>query len=253
MSKFPDALWVNVSPSLRRFDLPLVNLLSKEISLGEWEYRQTSDEPTSPTIAMALLHDYLKICDRPLHLLAHGMGGLVIWLYAHRYPERVRSLTLLSVGVNPAIDWQAYYYNQLGRLPYFRKTVLMQVVQALFDCHCRGTAIKFQQALERDLLTSLSPHSLYKQVDFFPARVAAPLLVCGGDKDVVIDGDLLEGWQPWLKDCDRLRLCAEGNHFFHYFAPEVVREQIVDFWSSIEFFAPFVTQPACRSLETPIN
>jgi|GEM_PF-2838428 len=68
--------------------------------------------PTSLDAALVLLHDYLKEGDRPLHLLGHSTGGLLGLLYAHRYPERVRSLTLLSVGVHPAIDWQAHYYIQ---------------------------------------------------------------------------------------------------------------------------------------------
>jgi pimeloyl-ACP methyl ester carboxylesterase len=141
MSRSPDALWVNVSPALRRFDRPLLNVLSRQVAIAEWQYYQTADEPTSLEVALVLLHDYVQKCVseaseqefQPLHLLGHGTGGLLAWLYARRYPERVRSLTLLSVGAYPAVDWQAHYYAQLQFLPCCREALLTQMVYTLYQ------------------------------------------------------------------------------------------------------------------------
>jgi pimeloyl-ACP methyl ester carboxylesterase len=233
MSKFPDALWLNVSPALQRFDRPLLNTLAEQLSIAQWQYYQTVDEPTSLDIALTLLHDYLKTCDRPLHLVGHSTGGLLGLLYARRYPERVRSLTLLSVGVHPAVDWQAHYYVQRQMLLVSREIVLTQTVYNLFGCQCPGMTQKLTQTLKQDLISSLSPHSLYQRVSIPPGGVSVPMLVCGSQNDVAIDSNLLLGWQPWLKPSDRLWQCSNGRYFFHYFYPQQVSEQLVDFWNSL--------------------
>lgn len=232
MSQLPDALWLNVSPALKGFDRPLLKHLSQHASLCQWEYRQTVDEPMSLDVALSLLHDYLKPQSRPVHLLGHGTGGLLAWLYARHYPEQVRSLTLLSVGVHPAVDWQAHYYAQLQLLPCLRETLLNQTVHALFGHQSRPIKRELLQVLERDLQTSLSPHTLYRRASFFPGGVPVPLLVCRGQDDRVIDPNLFQGWQPWLKDGDRLWQGQSGRYFFHYFHPQPVSEQIAAFWSA---------------------
>jgi pimeloyl-ACP methyl ester carboxylesterase len=230
MSQLPDALWLNVSPALKGFDRPLLKHLSEHTSIAQWEYCQTSDEPMSLEVALALLHDYLKQQSRPLHLLGHSTSGLLAWLYARRYPERVRSLTLLSVGVHPAVDWQAHYYAQLQLLPCLRETLLNQTVYALFGHQSRPVKRELVQVLERDLRTSLSPHTLYQRISFFPGGAPVPLLVCGGQDDIVVDPNLFQGWQSWLKEGDRLWKCHAGRYFFHYFHPQQVSEQVADFW-----------------------
>lgn len=112
VSSSPDILWLNTSPSLQCFDRPLLRYLCRQGLVGKWEYRQSQDEPCSLDIALVLLHDYLKSQNQPVHLIGHSTAGLLGLLYARQHPERVRSLTLLAVGANPAVDWQAHYYIQ---------------------------------------------------------------------------------------------------------------------------------------------
>ncbi|MGQ9872395.1 alpha/beta fold hydrolase [Leptodesmis sp.] len=238
MSTLPHALWLNVSPALEKLDRPLLDALSRHIAIAQWQYCQTQDEPMSLEIALVLLHDYLKHHDRPIHLLGHGTSGLLGLLYARRHPERVRSLTLLSVGVHPAVDWHAHYYTQFQFLPCSRETLLMQTVYHLFGHQSRSIKRDLLQVLERDLRSSLSPHTLYRRVSFFPGGVSVPLMVCGSQNDVVVDPNLLQGWQPWLKEGDRLWQCPDGRHFFHYFYPTQVSKQIVAFWHA---------QPSCQA------
>jgi pimeloyl-ACP methyl ester carboxylesterase len=201
--------------------------------IAEWQYCQTADEPTSLTVALDLLHSYVKQYDRPLNLLGHSTGGLLALLYARRHPERVRSLILLSVGVYPAVDWQAHYYAQLSLLRCSRQMVLAQTVSNLFGSQSYSMTRKFVEILEQDLSNSLSPHSLYQRVKISPSPVSVPLLVCGSQDDVVIDPNLLQGWQPWLKEGDRLWQCPSGGYFFHYFHPQQVSEKIQDFWNCL--------------------
>ncbi|MEO1067649.1 MAG: alpha/beta hydrolase [Cyanobacteria bacterium J06638_6] len=227
----PDALWLNVSPSFERFDHKLLGCLAPYIEVAHWAYRQTPDEPSSLDIAVALLHDYLKGHNRPVHLLGHGTGGLVGLLYARQNPHRVKSLTLLGVGVNPMVDWQAHYYSQLEKLPCSRQQVLTQMAYSLFGHTSRPLVSGWVNLLEQDLIHTLSPHSLLKRVSLCPGSAGVPLLVCGGEEDAVVDPHQIRGWRPWLKGGDRAILCP-GRHFFHATAPRLVARQILSFWGT---------------------
>jgi pimeloyl-ACP methyl ester carboxylesterase len=214
---------------------------------------QTADEPLSFEIALTLLHDYLKHHDRPIHLLGHSTSGLLGLLYARRYPERVRSLTLLSVGAQPAVDWQAHYYTQFELLPCSREILLTQTVYNLFGYQSRPITRELLQVLDRDLKSSLSPHTLYRRVSCFPGGVSVPLMVCGSQDDIVIDPNLLKGWQPWLKQGDRLWQCSEGRYFFHYFQHQEVGENIIDFWHSQQCYQPLTEDGFLLCEHSPYN
>lgn len=229
-STTPDALWLNVSPSFQRFDHKLLGHLARYQEVKHWAYRQTPDEPTSLNIAQTLLHDYMKGHSRPIHLLGHGLGGLLGLLYARQYPDRVRSLTLLAVGVNPMIDWQAHYYAQLEKLPCSRQQVLTQMAYVLFGHQAQPLVQGWVKLLEQDLTLSPSPHSLLKRTSLCPGSVPVPLLVCGSLDDAIADPTQIQGWKPWLKPGDRLWQCSQGRHFFHATQAQAVARQVLDFW-----------------------
>jgi pimeloyl-ACP methyl ester carboxylesterase len=248
MSDCPTALWVSVSPALSRFNRPLLNTLARRTPIAEWQYLQNIDEPTCLETALVLLHDYLKHQDHPIHLLGHSISGLVALLYARRYPERVRSLTLLSVGTYPAIDWQAHYYTQLQLLPCSRETLLHHMVCALFGTQPRPLAHQFIKILEQDLKTSLSPHSLYKRISIAPVQLDLPLLICGSQDDAIIDRSLLDGWRSQFSEPgmtgrrQEIWTSPSGRHFFHYFNPEKTQRQIWQFWQSIQASSPVLAK-----------
>jgi pimeloyl-ACP methyl ester carboxylesterase len=231
MAQIMDALWLNVSPAVQGLDRPLLKTLSQETPLAQWEYSQTLDEPTSLEVARVLLHDYLKHRHRPIHLLGHGTAGLLGLLYAQQYPERVRSLTLLSVGVNPAIDWQAHYYAQRRLLSCDQQRLLKQMVYGLVGCPAKDMTRTFINLLEQDLYQSLSPHHLGRSLSLPPIPVEVPLLVCGSIDDIVITPNQLRGWRDhWQHPASRLWVCPGGRYFFHYFYPQPVADQIMKFW-----------------------
>lgn len=232
--KSPDALWLNVSPSFQHLDQELLGNLATFRNVAHWAYGQTRDEPCSLEVALTLLHDYIKELERPLHLMGHSTGGLLGLLYARRFPQRVKSLTLLSVGVNPAVDWQAHYYAQLEFLHCQRTLVLAQMAYALFGNQPNPVLKANVRLLERDLASSPSPHSLIKRVSICPGAVPVPLLVCGGDEDAIVDPTQLQGWQSWLKPTDRLWLCPGGRHFVQATHSHGIASEILDFWRDLE-------------------
>lgn len=232
MSNLPDVLWLNTSPSLKRFDRRLLAYLSQQVSIAQWEYSQTQDEATSLDVAVTLLHDYLKTRLRPIHLVGHSNSGLLGLIYARKHPERVQSLVLLSVGAQVAVDWQAHYYVQRQLLPCSRQIVLSQMVLSLFGNQSRSQVKGLANILEQDLDYSPSPHSLWQRASLPQGGVSMPLMVCGSKNDTVVDSRLLQEWRQWLKAGDYLWECHDGYHFFHHFYPQAVGEQILKFWRS---------------------
>ncbi|MDM9382410.1 alpha/beta hydrolase [Chlorogloeopsis sp. ULAP01] len=242
MSQHPDVIWLNTSSSLLCFAQPLLCELSHHVSIARWEYTQTQDEASSLDVAIQLLHDYLQSSNQPVHLIGHSTGGLLGLLYTRQYPEKVKSLTLLAVGADAATDWQAHYYSHC---PYLsRQKILNTMVYNLFGYQNEQTIQRLERLLEQDLDCSLSPHSLFKRLSVPPSPVPVPLMVCGSRDDIIVEPDALQGWQPFLMEGDRLWECQKGRHFFHFFHPKLVAEQILDFWQSLHS-----SDSVCRSLK----
>ncbi|MFS8864818.1 alpha/beta hydrolase, partial [Synechococcus sp. H55.9] len=122
---------MGVSPSLKLFDRPLLGSLGKCFRVAYWEYHQTQDEPCSLETVVTLLYEYLKAWDRPVHLIGHGLSGVVAYLFACHYPQRVRSLTLLAVSDQPAATWHAHFYLQRKMFFCSREQLLVRIAQSL--------------------------------------------------------------------------------------------------------------------------
>lgn len=246
MQHFPEALWLGTNPSLRPFDQRLCRLLNRQIDLEYWCYHQTADEPCCMSTVISLLDTYLQSQSQPLHLIGHGLSGTVGLLYSRLHPERVKSLTLLSVGANPAVGWQAHYYALRNRLPCDRYMILMQMANTLFGSQSRAKMTRLAQILEKVLDSELAPHSLAEHQGFAPGGVEVPLMVCHGAYDVIVDPNAHSRWQPWLNTGDRLWSCPEGRHFFHYTHAPQTSPVILDFWQYTNF--PFATTPLIEIL-----
>ena len=135
MFKNPDILWLSTNPYLRRFNLPTIQHLSHYVDISHWEYQQTEDEATSFTQAINLLEDYLSMLEKPVHLVGHSTCGLLGLHYAYKYPQRVKSVILLGVGVNPALDWLSYYYLWRKNWDCSQEIVLAYLAKYLFGSH----------------------------------------------------------------------------------------------------------------------
>jgi pimeloyl-ACP methyl ester carboxylesterase len=233
MSKF-DVVWLNVSPSLKRLDQPLLKQLSGDRQVFYWQYIQTLDEASSLDEAVRLLGEYLGTIDRPVHLMGHGLSGVVGLLFAQRHPEKVRSMTLLAVSPEIATTWHAYYYLQRSLSPCSQTRVLAQMVHNLFGKQLPGSIQSVMNALEKDLDLAPHPHSLYRLDSLPKMLIEPPLLVCGGINDSIVPPSVLRGWIDGFKTGDTVWFCPMGQHFFHFLHAPLVAEQLLQFWQQID-------------------
>jgi pimeloyl-ACP methyl ester carboxylesterase len=227
-------LWVSASPSLKYFHRRLLNNLSKVVKVEFWEYYQTLDEGSSIEGAVNLLHAYLSDLDYPVHLIGHGIGGAIALSYARSYPIKVASLTLLSVAVQPGINWHSYYYAQLQSLPLSRKCLLKSISSNLFPDACARHVCDLVDRLERDLIEAPSNHSLFRLDTLAEGGIEMPLMVCGSQDDPVVTSPALYGWNNYFKPADKIWQISTGGHFFHHVHFELVSYRIQCFWQKLE-------------------
>lgn len=269
----PNVLWLSVSPHLKGFDQRLLAQLVKTATVRRWDYCQTADEPCCTDSVIDSLHEYLseraaleksweeksweekgrqgQARASKVHLLGHGVSGVIGMLYARRYPQYVASLTLLSVGSLPALTWQAHYYALRQHLPCSRERVLAQMTQLLFgDQPCRFSRA-LAELLARDLDNSLTLHSLAHHTHIEPNRVEVPLLICNGAADAIMQSQKEPCWDKWMhlsNGADQsdqathphhgpqlfdLWHCPQGNHFFHFHHPQAVAAKITSHWHQL--------------------
>ncbi len=230
MSDAFDILWISSSPALQRFDKPLLQYISQYMNVAQWEYRHHKDEGSSIDEAVDLLDEFLSQCSHPVHLAGHGAGGAIALTYARRYPQKVRSLTLLAVSSQPANTWHAQYYLQRQLFTISREQILAISVRNLFGEQPYYTTKKLVAVLNKDLEQSPLSHSLFKLIDLPQDGVSMPMMVCGSKNDPIVASPALQGWLKWFKTEDYLWECPKGHHFFHYFYPQKVGEEMLSFW-----------------------
>lgn len=232
MIQDPNLLWLSVSPHLQCFDRRLLAQLVKKHPIRMWEYAQTLDEACSIDGVVAALHEYVsdraaleKRSGNPnykVHLLGHGISGVVALMYARCYPENIASLTLLSVNAKPAVNWQAHYYALRQLLPCSREIILAQMARMLFGHRPQRFSKALAHLLASDLDSSVSLHSLAHDVAIPTGATNVPLLVCNGEQDAIVQAQRNAPWQRCMKPSDRMWECPKGHHFFHFHHAEVV-------------------------------
>lgn len=258
MHKQHPVLWLSISPSLKCFDQRLLSQLIRGRTVRRWQYCQTVDEPCSVEGVVASLHNYFssqselsksepfqsdssqsepsklsKLQSSKVHLIGHGVSGVIGLLYARQYPQHVASLTLLSVGSLPAVNWQAHYYALRKLLPCSREVLLGQMTRLLFGEQPARIVPALVQLLARDLDSSLTLHSLAHSSHIPAGGVEVPLLVCNGDRDNIITAQQNAAWKRWLKPEDRLWHCPNGSHFFHFHQHKAVARAITTYWADL--------------------
>lgn len=232
MKDKPAVVIISTSPTNDRLDVSLARHLGKHYSVAQWIYRQGEmDRATTTTEVLYNLENYLAPLP-PVHLIGHSLNGMLAFLYAQKFPDRVLSLTLLAVGRNMAMNWMAQYYFNLHFLPICRDCLLQQMAIHLFGKRTPSELCFYVNLLEQDLVFGFYPHSPLQIVFQKSEPTAVPLLVCGSEDDFVCDPDSLATWQPLLKEKDRFYLFPQGRHFFHHFQVEAVSSVIQEFWQA---------------------
>jgi pimeloyl-ACP methyl ester carboxylesterase len=227
-----EAICVSTSVSLDRFDLPLLQILAKKQAIAQWTYQLDQDEGNCLETAINLLHAYVTEIGNPVHLIGHGISGCLALLYAQRFPDLVKSLTLLSVSVFPSLTWHSHYYAKRRLIPCSQSVILLQMVQNLFGEKNIYRAKILAELFAKDLARSLCPHSLIQQFSLEAHSVSMPLMVANSKDDLVFGELDSQGWLYWLKPADVLWQVEKGMHFFHYADPQLVSDRIQAFWQS---------------------
>ncbi|MEL6351785.1 MAG: alpha/beta hydrolase [Cyanobacteria bacterium J06627_28] len=241
MHQKSDVLWLSVSPFLKCFDQRLLGQLTRGNTIRRWQYCQTIDEPCSVTDVVKSLHEYLKSRtpadpSHPypkVHLMGHGVSGIIGLLYTRQYPDYVASLTLLSVSDQPAINWQAHYYALRHLLPCSREIILGQMTRLLFGQQAPRFTKALSQLLSKDLDSNITLHSIAHKTQIPSGGVDVPLLVCNGEIDDITGTQPALNWHKQLKEGDRYWQCPEGNHFFHFQQYKETAKVIADYWAEL--------------------
>jgi pimeloyl-ACP methyl ester carboxylesterase len=225
-----DAVWISSSPSLQWLDMPLLGWLSRHLDLIQWEYCLDLDEACALDRVVDLLLDFLQNIDRPVHLLGHGLGGVIGLLASRHSPEQVRSLTLLGVAAQPGLTWHTEYYTKRHQWPCSQLKVLSYIAKRLFNSTPSSKMSVLIDSMAQDLEASPSPHSLWQLSQLPPGGIEIPMMIAGSQTDVIVSLPNLQAWQSCLKTGDFYWECPQGGHFFHYCDPKLVGENILGFW-----------------------
>jgi pimeloyl-ACP methyl ester carboxylesterase len=231
-----DILWLNASPRMKGLDRPLLRALIGQYRIAQWEYVADWDSGTSFEVARWLLQDYLShlLEDAPpFHLVGHGLSGVLALEAASLFPEKIKSVVLLGVGAQTDRTWHAYYYQQRQRLTSDRPTLVKQMVYQLFERPLPYPVDCLKTLLAQDLELSPNLHSSGQYLTLSERKVSVPMLICGSDTDCIVTPQDYAAWEPNLKSTDRLWMCPEGKHFFHFSHPQLVAEQLKEFWRSL--------------------
>lgn len=201
------------------------------------------DEPCCVDAVVTALHGYVSDCaalerrsgntDYKVHLLGHGVSGIVALLYARQHPELVASLTLLAVNATPAVNWQAHYYALRQLLPCSREMILAQMSRNLFGKQPARFSKALAHLLAKDLDSNLTFHSLAHHTEIPVGGTDIPLLVCNGEYDSIVCSKQQMLWHDAMKPGDRLWQCPEGKHFFHFHHAETVANVIAEHISKV--------------------
>jgi pimeloyl-ACP methyl ester carboxylesterase len=106
-----------------------------------------------------------KLKVKKLHLVGHDVGCVISWVFAMKYPNRVKSLNCLSVS-NPATLIDQLITNPPTYIKIFTKSVLPEMILRFNNAHyLRGQ----YEAMSENELSEY--HSIYTE----PGSLKAPL------------------------------------------------------------------------------
>jgi pimeloyl-ACP methyl ester carboxylesterase/membrane protein DedA with SNARE-associated domain len=161
-----------------------------------------------------------------VHLVAYSLGGGPALSFAQRWPERVRSLTLLaSIGVQELEWFGDHHFNRaLHALQY---ALLLAAIEAtphfgLFDGRLldRGYARSFLESDQRPLRAALGSY-------------AGPLLILHGERDALVPTAIAHEHARIAPQAE-LVLWPDQGHLVPMRAPQLLVDPLRAFWARVE-------------------
>lgn len=196
--------------------------------------------------------DLLAILDQldiaQAHVVGHDWGAAIAWVVAALAPERVASLTALSVGHPAALasaGWeqrQKSWYSLLFQFPHVAEQWLSARNFANFrswSAHPDADAVVRRLAEPSALTASLGiyranapPSSLLEQSRELPP-VSAPALGIWSSEDRFLTEAAMTGSQQYVTGPWRYERLEGAGHWLQYDAPEALNRLLVGFLEEV--------------------
>ena len=224
-------LWIDLQPTLHCLNKRVAQLLSRTFSVQRWSFQHDLDESCSVATVHDLLRQTLVASPEPMHLVGHGISGTVACLFAEKYPDLVKSLTLLSVDTLSANHWSSHYLDMRSQLPSSRQAILRHLSSLLFS-HQNPRAVEVLPCLLAKCLDNeFTQGSIVNQqhIPDLNSPKEVPTFVLNGESDFVVDTNSRDRWSKSLKSGDRFVCMEKGRHFFQFDQSQHVAQLITAF------------------------
>jgi 3-oxoadipate enol-lactonase len=217
----------------RNWDLQLP-VFAQHFQAAAWDARGygDSDDYEGALQFVHLIADVLRVAEHfraeKMHLVGLAMGGRIARQVALRYPERVRTLTL--VNTNPGFD--ALSAEEIRSFITERRTQTAEMARKLLGSRARpGAYDDLQQSLAK-----LREHSYLKVLEASVAQdrsapielITAPTLVLAGTEDRVLGAALPREVARRIPGAE-LTLMEGAGHFPNLEQPERFNEILLSF------------------------
>lgn len=236
------ASWEEVMPSLVGAGLRVLAPDQRGYSPG------ARPRPRSEYRMSALVGDVLALADaadlRRFHVVGHDWGAAVAWALASGYPDRVRTLTALSVGHPRAFTRSMLSSSQLLKSWYmlaFQPPRLPEWIAARRNgallARALGQSGLPEPHLGRTLDHLRQPGALtgglnwYRGVPFdrqAPGKVSVPTTFAWSTADIALGRRGAELTARWVTGAYRFEVLPGVSHWLPEEAPDRVAELILD-------------------------
>ena len=223
-------LWIDLQPTLYCLNKRVAQLLSRAFVVQRWSFQHDLDESCSVSTVHDLLRQTLESSSEPFHLVGHGISGTVACLFAEKYPDLVKSLTLMSVDTLSANHWSSHYLEMRSQLPSSRQALLSHLSSLLFSSTNSRAVEVFPCLLAKCLDSEFIQGSIINQQQISNLNTPPmPSLVLNGEYDFVVDNNSHDRWSETLKSGDRYVCLKKGRHFFQFDQSQMVADLITSF------------------------
>ena len=186
-------------------------------------------------------------------VVGHDWGGIVAWLAAMRYPERVEKLAILNVphparfsdGLTMPKQLLKSSYMFFFQIPWLPEKALsandFAVLRAGFRRNPMRTGAIPEEDAERYVEALSRPGALTATINYYRAllrnpsemrallrKIEAPTLVIWGEKDVFLSQELADPGPLWVPDL-RVERFPNASHFVAEDRPDEVNALLLDF------------------------
>jgi pimeloyl-ACP methyl ester carboxylesterase len=174
----------------------------------------------------------------PVHLVGHGLGGMVAQELIMRRPDLVSRLVLLGSTSGPDSGWQADAAAQAPRLDALPGGDMRQLAQTLIDEQVGPLALSEGVQLAKFCMGQASPviyrHALQAQAAFERhaalAHIHVPTLLITGEHDRLAPGATIERMATQIQGSRWVQMPGVG-HWPQLEAPEAFEALLLDFLS----------------------